>query len=416
MKNLYRFLAFLMFACFITITGSLVLNKAIDEAVVSADSKFETLTKQYSEKLTDAKVKHNLYFVNCFPNVCAKISFARYEKTSTVVNAELDENGQVKDEVETTKTDRYDVGFTDFIIAKYSPLTGKMTLDLNANNVILLKNNEKLGSAYFQKLKYDASFDPAAKEESLKADTTIEIEEPRVSYEDLRFKATDLAFHARSYDVKEETVSSDVDFVLEGLSINNDPKKLDMVYNLTLENFDKQAVLDGMKFSDGKFAALATDNEDVKEAFAKDLLKYAESLMLAVKKFDANKTVIRIQDAKIKEYDEAEEGKLLADVNFNAELTLDANLDPLGTLVIESIAVDEVDAEAMEAAMVTDPTTGKAYKIFAKQENGLYVANVKFENGLAVLNGEEINIKGKLGNLLNFASTMIGLMAMQSGM
>lgn len=424
MKNLYRFLAALMCLCFVSIIGALVLNKTIDKAVKTADVKFEKFTAEYSAKLKDAKVSHNLYFINCFPNVCAKVSFGRYEKTSKVITAGVTKDGQVSEEKETIKKDRYDLGVTDFIIAKYSPITDKITLDLNANNVIFLKNNEKQGSAYFEKLSYSASAntvdsylesligESVKESKNLKADYELNIKNPRAAYQDLRVKAAALELSAKSFDITEKTVSSNAKLNLQALSINNSDKKANTIYDIEIENMDKKFVLSLLEINNIKIDpdAKKFDQETIQEA-----LKIAANLIESIKKFNENKTLIKFKDASLKIYDE-KTAKTMADYKGSAELTLDKNQDLVGFIKLNVLAVDEHNQNVIKDLKLADRKEGKTYKLFKEVEEGKFISDIKFENGKAIVNSKEIEVKGQVKALLDFASGMVNLFAMQSAM
>lgn len=430
MKNLYRLLAVLMCTCFLTITGALMLNKAIDETVANVDSTFDEITKVYSESLKDAKISHNLYFINCFPNVCAKVSFGRYQVTTKETTDVLDEKGEFVREKEIIKTDRFDLGVTDFIVAKYSPITGKIKLDLNANNIILMKNNEKLGSAFFKKINYESSSDIFSYYKSLftkdqtaedvikslnkKSDLTIA--QPRAAYEDLRVKADSFKLMTKSFDVTDTAVSSAVEMSLKALSINNEDTKLDVVYNLEIQNFDKTAVLEGIKLSKAKLFKLNSDDEEVQKQLTKDLLVYAVSVIDAIKNFDENKTVLKFSNVEVKEYSINEKNKAISDFVANAEVTLDDNLDLVGFADVKVIATKQKAKDDVESLEIIDPRSGVRHKLFAKQEDGSYAADVKFVEGKIILNGTQIDIKGQIKGIVDFASGMVNLMAMQANM
>lgn len=424
MKNLYRFLATLTFLIFAATAGSLMLNKAIDKAVKTADKKLDEVVAKYNESLVDSKISHNLYFVNCFPNVCAKASFMRYEKTSTVMTADINEQGQMTEETPKTKTDKYDVGFTEFVVAKYSPLTDKITINLNANNILLLKNHERIGAAYFRKLNYEASSnfiknyiaslngDVNGVMNTLAGNAKLEIDSPKMSYEDKRIKADSISLLTKSFDVKDATASSSVDVDIKGFAINNSDEKMDLTYSFAILNLDKAFV---QAFTELSNLRIDPKKPELNKEVITEGLKVASVFIDSIKKFDENKTVIKSNNSKFKIYN-SKDNKVIADYNVSANLTLDANLDPVGYLNLDFADVSENAKAEIENAHITDKKTGEKYMLFIKNENGNYVSNITFADAKAVINGKEVDIKGQIKALLDFATGIMSLFAMQTSM
>lgn len=404
MKNLYRFLAMLMFLCFVALSGAYFLNNTINKVVKTADVKFDKFIAEYNKQLGDAAVSHNLYFVNCFPNVCAKVSFGRYENK--------------QDE----QINRYDVGFTDFVIAKYSPLTDEITLDLNANNVILLKNNKNIGSAYFKKLNYTASAsfaenylsslvgDTKAYEKSLESSSELTIENPRLSLEEKRIKADFLNLKTETFDITENTVSSLLDIAVDGFAIDNSVEKANMDYSIEIINLSKEIVL---AFSEIESLKVDLTSKKLNPEVTNKLIKIARVIIEGVKEFNVNKTQIKFIDSGLELYN-SKENKVLANYGINIDLTLDENLDPEGVVQLDFSEIANEAKSEIENIEFKDKKTGKTYKLFKRVDSGEYVSNVEFKDGKAIVNSKEIEIKGQFKALLDFASGMLGLMAMQT--
>jgi hypothetical protein len=423
MKNLYRVLACLAFMLFLTITGSLVLNTAINKSIKLADAKFESISKQYIANLGDDKFFDNLYFINCFPNVCAKVSHVRYEKnitTNTQANTTA-ENTEVEAKQSINKY-RYDLGTTDFIVAKYSPLTNKITSNLNANNIILTKNNDILASAYFKSFNYEKSEDlisfyknvfGISKDKSLNMSAKILIDTPRVSYDKFRAKADKLDVITKSYNETKTTVSSAVDFKLLGLTINNDPKKLDLAYDVKVENFDKKAVLEGLNNSNINLFTAALQNPKAQSEVKVNTVKYLNGIINGIKLSAENKTLITLNNFEVRETENVKDKTLDSSINFNGKISLDKNLDLIGNLNVLVKSTNIEDAQLAENIKVRDKETGKVFNVFVKQEDGSYISTVKFENGMAIFNNNKVNIKGKVAESLNFFQSMLSIFGMK---
>lgn len=419
MKNLYRVLAILAFVLFLTITGSLVLNTAINKTIKLADTKFESISKEYIANLGDDKFFENLYFINCFPNVCAKVSHIRYEKN--VVDETVSKNTEVEDKKSANKY-RYDLGTTDFIVAKYSPLTNKVTSNLNANNVILTKNNDILASAYFKKFDYERSADIISfyknvfgitKEKSLNFSAKVLVDTPRVSYDNFRAKAEQLNIITKNYNETKTTVSSAVNFKLLGLAINNENKKLNVIYDVKIDNFDKKAVLEGLNNSNINLFAAALQNPKAQSEMKIHTVKYLNSLINGIKLSAENKTLITLNNLQIRETANLKDKNLDSSINFNGQISLDKNLDPIGNINVLVKSTNLEDAELADNIKVRDALSGKVYNVFAKQEDGSYTSTIKFENGLAIINGNQVTIKGRFAEYLNFTQSMLSIFGMK---
>lgn len=433
MKKLYSFLAFLMFACFIFITASLILNKQIDKTVVAAKAKIDEITVNFNNSLENAELYHNLYLVNCFPNVCAKVSFAKFKETTTLVDPVT--------KLETVKKDVIEAGSTEYLVIKYSPLLGKIFVEGKPNNIIVNKNGEKFATFYYSGLNYEASADLVSYYKSL-SDTNktasdllnfmswnseLNIDRFKASVEEARLRADKVKIAVSSYDVKEETSSSSADIALDALVINNKPEILDIHYKMDIKNFANSVVLESAKLSKQDWIAKlekAENQEEVEKEAMAEFLNYASVLVQAVKDFDTYKTSIELPLVHIQEY-EMKDGKQEVNsmVHGSASLTLDKNLDPKGFVNVMVKTQDDELKALMEGAVVPNPkaqmgqqadaATAEASPLYIKDEKGNYVAKLTMQDGKIVFNSkDEIDVKGVVKSALDFAAGMIGMLKM----
>jgi len=425
MKKLYSVLAMLMFMCFVLITGSLFLNKAIDKSVKIANDNISLLTKQYNESLTDAKLSHNLYFINCFPNACGKFSFAKFRQDVKIIDPVTN--------IETVKKEKIEVGAVDFIVAKYNPLLGKLLIDAKPNNIIINKNGEKYASAYYENVKYEASAsayslyqifnknisDEAALLDQLSWDSVLEITNLKTAIEDVRIKADSIALNGSSYDIKDKTVSSAFGIDIKGLSIDNSEDRTDMTYNLVLENFSKDAVLAGIKFSNGfirEKELAGKDKKGLAEKAMKDAAEYVSTLIDAIRAFDTNKTSIKLVNSSLREY-EVKDGKTTdtLELKMNVDLTLDEKLNPKGFVKFDVVTSDEEYQKDLDDEQAQRPNSQEVIKIFQKQSDTHYTFDLVAEGGNLKINSkDDINIDGMVKSGLDLVSGLISMLTLKA--
>jgi len=424
MKKLYSVLAMLMFICFVLITGSLVLNKAIDKSVKVANENIDRLTKQYNDSLTDGRLSHNLYFINCFPNACGKFSFAKFRQDIKIIDPVTN--------VETVNKEKIEIGAVDFIVAKYNPLLGKLFIDAKPNNVIINKNGKKYASAYYESIKYETSASLVSFYEIFKKDagaealldqlsweSAIEVTNIKAAIEDLRVKADKITFDSSSYNITDTTVSSVFAVGIEALSIDNSDEKLDMAYSLKLENFSKEAVLAGLKFSQNLVKEKSLNEEDKQELAEKAIQEagdYISELIDAIRAFDKNKTSIKLVDSYLTEY-EVKDGKkdITLDLNINADLTLDEKLNPKGFIKLDIVTSDKDSQKELDSEQVKKPSSEKSIKVFKKQSAENYTFDLVAEGGNININEEhDINIDGLVKSGLDLVSGLVSMISLKA--
>lgn len=409
MKNLYRFLAFIMFVFFVVTTGAYFLNKEIDTTVKTADDLLAKVTEQYSETLKDAKIKHNLYFVNCFPNVCAKGSFARYEKTTLeVVDALNKEEQPVK---EKAKTDKYDVGSTEILIAKINPITKTVSLERGANNFLLLKNNKKIGSAYFKDLSLKKDLN-LSDDRASTGNFNLNVNLPKLSYNESRVKASSLKISKEVYGQTDSIVSSKLRLNLKEFAIDNDENLLDIAYDVDLVNVNKQVIEATANFAKARIEGVSKGNKASKESI-NAFLSFATVLVDTFRAFDENKSVIKINNLHLKEHN-VKTKKSSVDMQIKADITLNADLNPVGFITISVKPNGEQRVKEAEELTIVHPVTGARVKLLTKAENGKYVSDIKFADGKVIVNEQEIDINGQVKAFLDFAIRMLNLMSIQN--
>lgn len=425
MNKLYSVLATLMFLCFVTTSGAWMLNKTIDKAVISANEKLDDLTDDFNKSLKDAKLVHNLYFANCFPNACAKASFASYAEKYTEIDPATNQ--------EISKVKKFDLGTTSYIIAKYNPITGKAFIDSNANNVILNENGEKLATVFFSKFKYELSSDMVSYYVTLlnkasnaddvmkyiEGETNLEIDNLKVSLKDDRLKADRIVVDASSFNATDKTVSSTANIVLKGATVANDPIKVDSSVNLTFENIAKDLVEQSVESSKTYFEGLAVDkNLDPRAKAMKQSLKvieYIEQLLTSVQEFNVNKSVVKLNNFDLKVYDTASsEDKVLSDVNVKADIALDEKLNPAGSFAMKVFATDIKDLEELEKLQVRLPNDPNASaKMFIKEDDNTYTSNLHAKEGkLHVNQKDELTIDGLVKKGLKMATGLVQMAKM----
>lgn len=427
MKKLYTFLAFLMFACFVTITGSLILNKQLEKMVAQSKTKIDTATKEFNDSLEDGLFYHNLYFTNCFPNVCAKFSYAKFKETIKHVDP--------VSKTTTEKKETLEVGATEYIIIEYSPIFGKIFVQAKPNNIIVNKNGEKFATFYYSGLNFKSTSNLLSYynallsgdgEELLKLfneHSEINVKRFKASVEDKRLSIDNLKASSNVKTSSAGMVTAKVNVAVDGLVADNDGKFIDLAYDVAFNNIPKELTDAFAQSSNSRLAdkiKAATSVKAVEEEIAKEGIKLASVILNSVQNIDKNQTSINVERAYLREYTTTE-GKVDEKTRMegSVNLTLDAQLDPKGFVKLDTKTTDVNLLNLIENVKINDlsaPVEGqepKTYKLYVKNEDGSYSVNLKAENGEVIINDKDkIVIKGAIKSTVEFAAGIIGMMQM----
>lgn len=416
MGKLYAFLATLMFVVFVSMTSALYLNTKIDDTVEMANQKVDEYTSNVVEKMNSAdnientKFRHKAYFANCFPNVCGKFSFASLSYVTKI----LSEKGTIE-----KQRVKYDLGTTAYFIVEYSPLTGKIFVEQNANNVILNKDNKKYATVFFNNLKYELSADSIEYYKALySGDLTVEevvekllgssnldVQGFKLAVEDYRFKTDVVRFNADITKNDQKTVSVDAQLDLAGVLSSDTDISTDAKMNFKVEDFSKDTLQEALVLAAGDQVALQKPQQSI---------EYMEFLLDTVKTLSKQNTNIKVEDVDLKLYKKSRNDELVFSLNGGADVALDKSLSPSATMEFNIKTQDQDIKDVLEQIKFPLRVNHQLVNVFATEAGGIYHTKIEAENGKLQLNEHNpISIKGLVKKYVETGDLLLGIAKMK---
>lgn len=414
MGKLYAFLATLMFMVFVFITSSLLLNKKIDETTAIANTKLEEYAGNIATKLNanqnieNAKFRHKAYFANCFPNVCAKFSFASLaftEKSLSTQTGLIEKN-----------TVKYDLGTTAYFVVKYNPITGNIFVEQNANNIILNKNNEKYATVFFNKLNFDISADLIDYYSNLYSGNVdlfrlvdkllgsieLHVDGFKLSVDDYRFKSDVLDYKSDIVKNDEKHISLESSLNLKGLLTSQTNITTDSNVDFKLENLSKKSLIEAFKLT------------NTQQSPEHETISYMKYLLDFVKTLATENTKVEFNNVDLKLYKALQDNLLVLSAKGDLAAALDADFNPNANLHF-MLKTQEQDIEQLLQEIKFPLRVNKQLvNLFEKDDSNVYHTTIKAEDKQLVVNeNSPANIDGLIKKYIQTGELLLNIAVMK---